>query len=108
MGRHFITPIVWLARIDMTTSHVYSIGMKPLTEKQNAVLRFVREEVRRSGIPPTVREIARHFKVFPKAIQDHLAALERKGALQRAKDLARGLIVEVRRAARRQLPILGR
>ena len=61
-------------------------------------------------MPPTVREIAAHFKIFPKAVQDHISALERKGALTKAKDRARGLMLEVRKVVNEQfrVPILGR
>lgn len=56
-----------------------------------------------------MREIAGHFDIFPKAVQDHLAALEKKGVLHRAKDRARGLIMEARGVVQKlRIPILGR
>jgi repressor LexA len=54
--------------------------MEPLTDRQNQIYQFVQQQIQSKGFPPTVREIAKHFRVFPKAIQDHLAALERKGS----------------------------
>jgi repressor LexA len=57
--------------------------MKPLTDKQRLVLSFVEEFCRRQGYPPTVREMAAHFGVQPRAAADHLAALKRKGHLHR-------------------------
>ena len=39
-------------------------------------------------------EIGDRFSVFPRAIQDHITALERKGVLRRLKDRARGLVVD--------------
>jgi repressor LexA len=84
--------------------------MEPLTDKQRRILDFVSGQIREKGFPPTVREIARHFSVFPKAVQDHLAALERKGVLRRIKERARGLVVEglTVMAGGVRLPVLGR
>lgn len=66
--------------------------MENLTEKQAAVLRFLVDRQSESDCPPTVREIAAHFGFrSPKAASDHLAALERKGFIDRARGLARGL-----------------
>jgi repressor LexA len=65
--------------------------MKPLTDRQQAVLAFVEEFCRRQGYPPTVREVAAHFGIQPRAATDHLAALKRKGYLHREPGLSRGL-----------------
>jgi len=63
-----------------------------LTEKQQSVLAFIDACSRSSGYPPTVREIARHFRFkSPKAASDHLDALERKGWIAREAGMARGL-----------------
>jgi repressor LexA len=67
---------------------------QPLTEKQQAILTFIETATERHGRPPTVREIADHFGYrSPRAVSDHLDALERKGALQRQPGTARGLVV---------------
>jgi repressor LexA len=83
--------------------------MNELTSKQKQVLEYIAAHVRDSGIPPTIREIGSRFSIFPRAVQDHLAALERKGVLKRVKDQARGLIVAGRRMAEdlTRLPLLG-
>jgi repressor LexA len=65
--------------------------MKPLTDRQQAVLAFVEEFCRRQGYPPTVREVAAAFGIQPRAAVDHLAALKRKGYLHREPGLSRGL-----------------
>jgi repressor LexA len=68
--------------------------MDELTEKQGEVLAYIRDETQRRNRPPTVREIARHFGFkSPKAATDHLAALIRKGYLERTPGTARGLKV---------------
>lgn len=84
--------------------------MNNLTDRQTQIYEFLQQQIQTSGFPPTVREIARHFRIFPKAVQDHLAALERKGVLHRAKERARGLVLEARGlvSAQCRLPILGR
>lgn len=83
--------------------------MKPLTEKQHAVLAFVEEFCRRQGYPPTVREVAARFGVQPRAAADHLAALKRKGYLHREPGRSRGLSLVSRLEDQVvEVPILGR
>ena len=83
--------------------------MKPLTEKQRQVLSFVEEFCRRQGYPPTVREVAAHFGIQPRAAADHLAALKRKGYLHREPGLSRGLSLASRLEEQTvEVPILGR
>jgi repressor LexA len=57
--------------------------MQELTTRQREVLSFIRAFCEREGMPPTVREIGARFRVTPRAAFDHLAALERKGMLER-------------------------
>jgi repressor LexA len=83
--------------------------MKPLTERQQAVLTFVEEFCRRQGYPPTVREVAAYFKVQPRAAADHLAALKKKGYLRREPGLSRGLSLASRLEDQVvEVPVLGR
>jgi repressor LexA len=83
--------------------------MKLLTEKQHAVLAFVEDFCRRQGYPPTVREVAAHFGVQPRAAVDHLAALKRKGYLHREPGRSRGLALVSRLEDQVvEVPILGR
>lgn len=65
-----------------------------LTPRQAAVLAYVRTHAQRHGMPPTVRDVARHFGFrSPRAAADHLDALVRKGYLERTPGAARGLRV---------------
>jgi repressor LexA len=87
--------------------------MRELTARQREVLNFIRAFSEREGMPPTVREIGARFKVTPRAAFDHLAALERKGVLERrttARRASRSLVLTDRPApgAIASLPILGR
>ena len=71
--------------------------MQTLTSRQAAVLDFVKQEASRRGFPPTLKEIAGHFKFRSfNAARDHLQALERKGYLRREGEGARALKVENR------------
>ena len=66
--------------------------MADLTRRQSEVLEFIRETQHRFGHSPTLREISAHFGFrSPKAAADHLAALERKGAISKRERLARSL-----------------
>lgn len=88
--------------------------MRDLTGRQREVLEFMREFSVREGVPPTVREIGARFKVTPRAAFDHLAALQRKGMLERRATsgrVSRSLVLSDRAApggATVPVPILGR
>lgn len=87
--------------------------MRDLTARQREVLNFIRVFTDREGVPPTVREIGARFKVTPRAAFDHLAALERKGALERrttARRTSRSLVLSgrFRGGGTLPVPILGR
>ncbi|MDR1470642.1 MAG: transcriptional repressor LexA [Spirochaetaceae bacterium] len=56
--------------------------MKELTEKQEAVLRFVAEFQVAHGYPPTNREIAARFAISPKAAHDRVLKLVEKNAVR--------------------------
>ena len=63
-----------------------------LTDRQRAILEFVRRSVVRNGYPPTLREIGRHFGIrSTNGVNDHLRALERKGYLERLELKSRTL-----------------
>ena len=87
--------------------------MRELTARQREVLNFVRTFCEREGVPPTVREIGARFRVTPRAAFDHLAALERKGMLERrttAGRASRSLVPSGRSSfgGTVAVPILGR
>jgi len=66
--------------------------METLTERQEAVLRFISTFLQKRRIPPTVREIQAHFGFeSTNAVTDHLALLERKGYLKRRRGISRGI-----------------
>lgn len=66
----------------------------PLTDRQREVLEFIREHSETAGVPPSLREIARHFKFdSANAAHAHVQALRRKGHLQSQPGRARSLRV---------------
>jgi repressor LexA len=84
--------------------------METLTERQRAVLTFIRQHQRETGFPPTSREIQRHFQFQSQtAAMNHLRALERKGVISRSPHKARGLSdPEMRiRSEQRMVSLLG-
>lgn len=66
----------------------------PLTPKQFALLQFIDRSVTERGVAPSFDEIAAEFKYRSLAtVHEHLANLERKGAIRREYCLARGITV---------------
>lgn len=77
------------------------------TSKQQAVLALVEKSVASRGYPPSLRELAAGLKLSgTRAVEKHLAALERQGLLRRRPG-ARALEL-TDRASGRSVPILGR
>jgi len=65
-----------------------------LTPRQEAVLRFIIDHERRLGYPPTIREICEHFGIAsPRGVAKHLEALEKKGYIEKAKGISRGITI---------------
>src|SRR6266700_4299199 len=88
--------------------------MEELTERQSEVLRLVRELTEVSGYPPTRAEIAEKMGFRSvNAAEQHLRALEKKGAIEIASGASRGLRVRDGRGAQRvgkllELPVVVR
>jgi repressor LexA len=86
--------------------------MDPLTERQAEILRLVRELTEVSGYPPTRAEIAEKMGFRSvNAAEQHLRALEKKGAIEISSGASRGIRVRgggVRGARLLELPVVGR
>ncbi|HZS68953.1 MAG TPA: transcriptional repressor LexA [Burkholderiales bacterium] len=88
--------------------------MEPLTERQAEVLRLVRELTEVSGYPPTRAEIAQKMGFRSvNAAEQHLRALEKKGAIEISSGASRGIRVRDGRSGSRsarllELPVVGR
>src|SRR3977135_1894194 len=88
--------------------------MEPLTERQAEILKLIRELTEVSGYPPTRAEIAERMGFRSvNAAEQHLRALEKKGAIDIAAGSSRGIRVKDGRPAGRagrlmELPVVGR
>jgi len=88
-----------------------------LTERQKEIFNFVKTFIKTRGYPPSIREIGEHFQIYPRAVFDHLKALERKGYLKRESSMSRGIEVQIFEEDRfrkesspliREIPVIGR
>ena len=83
--------------------------MSDLTHRQQQVLDFIREAMRRDGYPPTVREICTQLRLSsPSTVHAHLANLERLGYLHRDPTKPRALELSNELRPPRPLPLVGR
>src|ERR687896_477839 len=88
--------------------------MDELTDRQNEILRLIRELTEVSGYPPTRAEIAERMGFRSvNAAEQHLRALEKKGAIEIASGASRGIRVRDTRPASKlgrllELPVIGR
>jgi repressor LexA len=65
--------------------------MKELTVRQKEVLVFIADYKSKHSYPPTIREIAEHFKMSVKGAHDHITALKRKGQIKHEEKRPRTL-----------------
>ena len=81
-----------------------------LTQKQQAVLDFLKSEHRKTGLIPSTREIQAHFGFASQtAAMSHLRALERKEAILRVPGKARAVMFpdELEREEMVDIPVYG-
>ena len=87
--------------------------MNELTSRQKQFLDFITGFLARSGYPPSIREMQRHFKLkSTKGVKDHLDRLVDKGYLERENGSARAIRVTARSGGGRRFsdaraPIVG-
>ncbi len=88
--------------------------MEELTERQSEILQLIRELTEVSGFPPTRAEIAERMGFRSvNAAEQHLRALEKKGAIDILSGASRGIRVNDPRSNSRsgrlmELPVVGR
>ena len=79
-----------------------------LTDRQKNILDFIQHEQREKGITPSTREIQSHFGFASQtSVMQYIAALERKGFLDRHPRKARALITPVQKVRITDVPIYG-
>ena len=76
---------------------------KPLTDRQRAVWEAFKLLTARRGLPPSVRDVASHFRIQVSATHRHLRTLVSRGYLE-----ARGGVLRLPGASALPVPILGR
>mgnify|MGYP002859746143 CR=1 FL=1 len=85
--------------------------MKGITARQQEVLDFISGYTKENEFPPTVREIGEHFGISLRAVQDHIAALQKKGYLSQSQKRSRSIrVIDGSRAASpfmAKVPLLG-
>lgn len=78
-----------------------------LTTRQKDVLKFIYQKVKKSNLPPTLREIAKHFGFSSTGtVRDHLKALANKGFIKISANKSRA--IELLKESLFSIPILGR
>lgn len=84
--------------------------MHGLTKRQEEIFQFILRSLREEGVIPSVREICDAFGfASTNAVNDHLAALARKGYINRRPGLARSIeIAPDFLEPERGVPIVGR
>ena len=83
---------------------------EPLTERQQEIFEFIRQIIRSTGIPPTLREIGRRFAIrSTNGVREVLAVLEKKGYIRRKPFLSRSIeLADEPAPAFESVPIVGR
>ena len=79
-----------------------------LTDRQKDVLGFIETEQREKGMTPSTREIQKHFGFASQtSVMQYIAALERKGFLDRHARKARALVTPMQKVRITDIPIYG-
>lgn len=91
--------------------------MSELTKRQKQILDFIIKNIDTYGFPPSISEIQEKFSFkSPNAVQDHLAALERKRYISRHPHKSRGIEILIHKNNKQEngnintteIPIVGR
>ncbi len=66
--------------------------MLKLTPRQQQILDFIQQNIKQTGMPPTRADMCQYFGFkSPTAADDHLKALQRKGAIELLSGVSRGI-----------------
>jgi repressor LexA len=102
-------------RLATVIEHMFAEGGPMVTDRQRAILDYLRRFVDEHGYPPTVREIGEAVGLrSPSTVHAHLAQLERAGLLRRDPTKPRAIELTDRRREElesvsdvRRLPLVG-
>ena len=82
--------------------------MPKLTVRQQQILDFIQQRIQQNAAPPTRAELCAHFGFkSPTAAEDHLKALQRKGAIELLAGVARGIRLPTSALEPVGLPLIG-
>ena len=83
--------------------------MSDLTPRQRQILHFIEQRISESGMPPTRAEIAGALGFrSANAAEEHLRALQRKGAIDLVPGASRGIVLKDVLREQMGLPLIGR
>lgn len=83
-----------VASVQLSGDEIAAAVRTRLTDRQASILEFVISYKASRGYPPTLREIGARFSIrSTNGVNDHLRALERKGAISREDMKSRGIKV---------------
>ncbi|MGI9263892.1 MAG: transcriptional repressor LexA [Gammaproteobacteria bacterium] len=83
--------------------------MHELTPRQKQVLELIRGALEETGMPPTRAEIAEALGFrSANAAEEHLRALEKKGAIEMVRGVSRGIRLKDSLREQMGLPLIGR
>lgn len=83
--------------------------MRDLTPRQRQILNLIQKAITTTGMPPTRAEIARELKFRSvNAAEEHLRALERKGAIELLPGTSRGIRLKDSLREQIGLPLVGK
>lgn len=93
------------------------MGEYQLTDRQQAILQFISDQMRDRGFPPSVREIGAHVGLTsPSTVHSHLSKLQKHGFLERDPAKPRAITVKwdantgasnIERRPVRHVPLVG-
>lgn len=81
---------------------------KELTEHQKRVFEWLKDYIEENGVSPSLRDLARAFKIAPPSALALLRTLEKKGFIIRDKYRARSIRIKENQQRTFSVPLLGR
>jgi repressor LexA len=85
--------------------------MEELTERQRELWEYIRESIETKGLPPTIREIGKRFRITStNGVRAILSSLAKKGYIKRKPKVSRGieLVGRFNKGLQVRIPVLGR
>src|SRR5881398_3224714 len=102
------TPSLLPVHLNLSSRQFGRSSLNMLTDRQRRVLDFIQREQREKGVTPSTREIQNHFGFASQtSVMQYIAALERKGFLDRHARKARALITPAMKVRITDIPIYG-